>query len=48
MIYADKSIDTQDVSRILIQVPASTPEEHHRLAILRDSCQTQGVELVEP
>ena len=48
MIYADKGIDTQDVDRVLIQVPPSTPEEHHRQAILKDSCRAQGVEYVEP
>ena len=47
MIYADKGIDTQDVSRVLIQVAPSTPEEHHRRAILRDSCRAQGVAYVE-
>ena len=48
MIYADKSIDTQDVSRVVIQVAPSTPEEHHRRTILRESCHAQGVEYVEP
>ena len=47
MIYADKGIDTQDVGRVLIQVPPSTPEEHHRQAILRDSCRARGVKYVE-
>ena len=47
MIYADKGIDTQDVARVLIQVPPSTPEEHHRQAILRDSCRARGVKYVE-
>ena len=47
LIYADEGIDTHDVSRVLIQVPPSTPEEHHRRAILRDSCHARGVEYVE-
>ena len=47
MIYADKGIDTHDVSRVLIQIAPSTPEEHHRRAILQESCYAQGVEYVE-
>ena len=48
IIYADKSIDTQDVSRVVIQVAPSTPDEHHRRAILRESCHARGIEYVEP
>ena len=48
IIYADKGIDTQDVSGVVIQVAPSTPEEHHRRAILLESCHTQGVDCVEP
>ena len=46
VIYDDTGVDVEDVNSVRIQIPPSTPDEHHRLALIRGSCNGLGVSVV--
>lgn len=46
-IYADGGLDTQDVSMVTVQHAPTTPEEAHRMQLVREICGTRGIALVE-
>lgn len=46
-IYAEEGLDTQDVDMVTIQRSPATPEDHHRLEIIRETCVARGIAFVE-
>jgi hypothetical protein len=46
-IYAEGGLDTQDVSKVTLLRAAMTPEEEHRVELVRDICRTRSITLVE-
>jgi hypothetical protein len=46
-IYADGGLDTHDVSRVTLQRAATTPEETHRLELVREICATRHIAMIE-
>lgn len=46
MIYADGGLDTLDVTRVVVQIAAATPEQHNRLGIVRDTCRASGIKFI--
>jgi hypothetical protein len=46
-IYADAGLDTRDVDMVTLQRTPTAPEEHLRWQLVRETCATRGVVLIE-
>ncbi len=46
-IYADRGLDTRDVNLVTLQRRPGTSEESHRLELVRETCASRGVALIE-
>jgi hypothetical protein len=46
-IYAEGGLDTQDVTKVTLQRAPTTPEEVHRMELVREICGKRGIAVIE-